>query len=183
LENQQNSLSWTDAERRYNPGQKVVGKVTRVTPFGVFLQVEPEIEGIIYTFELGQGPAAVAGFVPGLEVPVFVKSIDTRRKRLELSLLNQPIPGLLEEFEIPVELRRRKQPDLLPSPPLLTPQDRERAENHGHQTCSTCQRQVQKTWKYCVFCGGSLQNYCPTCGLAQPNIPEAGYCYDCGQRL
>ena len=34
------------------------------------------------------------GFSPGQEIQLYVKSVDANRKRLELSLQNEPLPGL-----------------------------------------------------------------------------------------
>ncbi len=174
---------WHDAEARYQPGQEVRGSVTRVTHFGIFVQVEPGLAGVIYTFELGPSPAAVAAFVPGQELCAYVKGIDVGRKRLELSLGQQSAPGLLEERALPVERRRGKSPDELswstPQPQVLShlldapPERRERI-------CPTCQRPTQNGWKYCVYCGGSLRRHCPLCGSVQPDLPDARYCCECG---
>lgn len=180
MDDQQRSANaWANAEARYQPGQEVRGIVTRVAQFGVFVQVEPGIEGIVYAFELGQGPSALVGFASGQEMQLYVKSIDAGKKRLELSLENQPMPGLLEEHELPPAVRRKTPPDEVSWPaPLLPP---ETPSRQSEPNCPTCQRGVQATWKYCVYCGGSLQRHCPSCGAAQPNLPAARYCYECGQ--
>jgi len=178
-EQQQPANRWADVEVRYQPGQEVRGTVTRVAQFGVFVQVEPGIEGIVYAFELGQGPSALAGFAPGQEMQLYVKSIDAGRRRMELSLGNQPVPGLLPEHELPPAARRKNltgEP-LWPAP-LLPP---EAPARPGESSCPTCQREVQATWKYCVYCGGSLQRQCLACGAAQPDLPGARYCHACGR--
>ncbi len=178
---QRSENAWAGAEARYQPGQEVRGTVTRVAQFGVFAQVEPGIEGIVYAFELGQGPSALVGFAPGQEMHLYVKSIDAGRKRLELSLEKQPMPGLIAERELPPTARRQPLPGELPLPkPQFPP------ETSGRQSelaCPTCQRAVQASWKYCVYCGGSLRRHCPACGAAQPDLPDARYCYECGQRV
>ncbi len=179
---------WHDVEARYQPGQQVQGTVTRVTHFGVFVQVEPELEGVIYTFELGPGRSAVASFVQGQEMQLYVKSIDAGRKRMELSLEQPSMLGLLEEHTIPAVLRRSKPSSELPWPMPLPDALAQLplalsgaiSEQNG-RVCPTCQHSVQDAWKYCVYCGGSLRRRCPACDSVQPDLPEARYCYECGK--
>lgn len=181
MDEQQPANAWANAEARYQPGQQVRGTVTRVAQFGVFVQVEPGIEGIVYAFELGQGPSALVGVAPGQEMQLYVKSIDASRRRLELSPENQPMPGLMAERELPPDARRKSLPDELSWPkPQLPP---ETPVRQNELSCPTCQRGVQATWKHCVYCGGSLRHHCPACGAAQPNLPEARYCYECGKQM
>lgn len=176
---------WASAETRYQAGQEVRGTVTRVAQFGIFIQLEPGIEGVLYAFELGQKPSAVAGFSPGQEIQLYVKSVDANRKRLELSLQNEPLPGLLEKQEIPPALRLNKRSAPMeefswPTPfPLPAPLNNEAQE----QNCPGCQRQIQIAWKYCVYCGGSLRRSCSSCGTLQPDLADAHYCCECGKQL
>lgn len=180
MSEQQPVNAWADVEARYRVGQGVRGVVTRVAHFGVFVQIEPGIEGILYTFELGPAPGAMAGFAPGQEVQAYVKDVDARKRRLELSLENQPMPGLLSEREVPAEARRKTPPEVRGSAPLPLP---EVPGERGEQNCPTCQRAVQYAWKYCVYCGGTLQRRCPACGTTQPDLPDARYCCECGKLL
>lgn len=180
MDEQQSVNAWADAEARYRTGQEVRGVVTRAAQFGVFVRVEPGIEGILYTFELGPGPGAMAGFAPGQEVLLYVKDVDARKKRLELSLENQSVPGLLSEREVPAEARRKTPPE--PPGPLQSSPS-EALGGWGKQNCPTCQRPVQHPWKYCVYCGGTLQRRCPACGTTQPDLPDARYCCECGTLL
>ncbi|HEX7735165.1 MAG TPA: zinc ribbon domain-containing protein [Ktedonobacteraceae bacterium] len=173
---------WEHAEERYQAGQEVRGVVTRVAQFGVFVQVEPGLEGIVYSFELGNTPAALAGFTPGQEMQLFVKSIDPSRKRLELSLTTNPMPLPLEERVLPPAARRSmpvdKQPGSIPSFPL--PDALGGARAMASPACPTCQRQIQSPWKFCVYCGGALHRRCPACGTIQPDLPDARFCCECG---
>jgi small subunit ribosomal protein S1 len=45
---------WETLADRYPPGTKVTGKVTSVTDFGVFLEIEEGIEGMIHVSELSR---------------------------------------------------------------------------------------------------------------------------------
>lgn len=179
MDEQQPTNAWVHAEQRYQAGQEVRGVVTRIAQFGVFAQVEPGIEGIIYAFELGDRPSAMAGFTPGQEIQLYVKNIDASRKRLELSLSDDPTPGLLDERMLPSQARR-KNPSNEQTLPILRPQPDTLANDANHPGCPGCQRRVQATWKFCVYCGGSLQRRCPACGSLQPDLPDARYCCECG---
>jgi ribosomal protein S1 len=172
---------WAEAESRYQPEQEVQGIVTRVTQLGVFVQLEPGIEGIMYGFELGPGNTALARYRPGQEIRLYVQTVDANRKRLELTPRQEHIPGLLADQALPVELQRQKRPVNLPDlaefplPEMLFKAD--------EQNCPTCHQAVQRSWKYCVYCGGSLRRQCAACGNIQPDLPAARFCYECGKPL
>ena len=181
LDDQQAINAWAHAEERYQAGQEVHGIVTRVAQFGLFVQVEPGIEGVIYAFELGQGTGALARYTPGQELQIYVKDIDPRRKRLELSPQQQIMPGLLPEREIPPQARHRTTPDSLPWP--LQPAIAEKAISVPNASCPTCRREISEHWNYCVYCGANVQGRCPSCGILQPDLPDARYCYACGKAI
>lgn len=184
MDEQQPTNPWVTAEIRYPTGQEVQGVVTRITQFGVFVQVEPGLEGIVYAFELGPGPSALTGFTPGQEVQLYVKSIDTGKRRLELGLSNETMPGLLEARTLPPAARRKTPPDEpFLSGSLLLPELPLNSHRQGPSTCPACQRGIQTFWKYCIYCGKTLQRRCSACGSAQPDLPDARYCYECGQPL
>ncbi len=46
--------------------------------------------------------------------------------------------------------------------------------------CSTCKREVQPEWLYCVYCGSSLTQVCAQCGALRPAIAVARFCSSCG---
>lgn len=164
-----------NVEKRYQIGQQVHGAVTRVAQFGVFVQLEPGLEGILYTFEVG--PGALTGLTPGQDVQLYVKDVDVRKRRLELSPEPEPLPGLVSEREVPAQVRRQVPGPRLPPVPLET------VGAPGTLSCPTCLQPVQFTWKYCVYCAGALQHRCPACGTAQPDLPGARYCCECGRSL
>ncbi|HVU68712.1 MAG TPA: zinc ribbon domain-containing protein [Ktedonobacteraceae bacterium] len=180
MDEQQSSSAWSGAEERYQSGQEVQGIVTRVAQFGVFVQIEPGLEGIVYTFEFGDGPFALAGIAPGQELKLYVKSVDARRKRLELSLGRATsLPGLLDEHQLPPDARlRRRGSEASWPPPAALPQIQFSAQSPA---CPVCQRQIQAGWKFCVYCGGSLQRRCPVCGSTLVDLPDARFCHECGK--
>ena len=46
---------WLDEVEQFKPGEKVEGTVTRITPFGAFVQISPAVEALVHVSELGEG--------------------------------------------------------------------------------------------------------------------------------
>ena len=44
---------WMEVESKYKKGDKVLGKVTKFNPFGAFIQITPEIQGLCHISEFG----------------------------------------------------------------------------------------------------------------------------------
>ncbi|MEW2288561.1 S1 RNA-binding domain-containing protein [Streptomyces sp. NPDC047841] len=68
-------------------GQKLPGRVTKLIPFGVFVQVADGIEGLVHLRELAWTPVEAPADVVqvGDEITVVVTEIDRERRRLSLS--------------------------------------------------------------------------------------------------
>lgn len=68
-------------------GQKLPGQVTKLIPFGVFVQVADGIEGLVHLRELAWTPVETPADVVqvGDEITVVVIEIDRERRRLALS--------------------------------------------------------------------------------------------------
>jgi small subunit ribosomal protein S1 len=88
---------WQQLVEKYPPGTVVKGKVTGVTDFGVFVELEPGMEGLVHVSELDharvENPAAL--FKKGDEMEVVVLNIDPVEQRISLSrkrLLPPPPP-------------------------------------------------------------------------------------------
>ena len=80
---------WQEAETRYPAGSKVKGTITRLQPFGAFVEVEPGLEGLVPNSELGGGRRvshAKEVVNPGDVVEATVLAVDSARRRLSLSL-------------------------------------------------------------------------------------------------
>jgi len=95
---------WQALVEKYPPGSVVKGKVTGVTEFGVFVEIEPGMEGLVHVSELDyarvENPAAL--FQRGEEMEVVVLNIDPVEQRISLSrkrLLPPPAPRPKEEKE------------------------------------------------------------------------------------
>jgi small subunit ribosomal protein S1 len=80
---------WRDTAATLVEGTRVRGKVTRLQPFGVFVEIAPGIEGLVHISELGTDrrihhPKEVASV--GQEVEAVVLSVDHERRRIGLSM-------------------------------------------------------------------------------------------------
>jgi small subunit ribosomal protein S1 len=79
---------WAGIADRYRPGQEIKGIVRGATEFGLFVELEPGVEGLIHISELSnervRSPQDVAK--PGDEVKVMILHVDPEEKRIGLSL-------------------------------------------------------------------------------------------------
>jgi len=79
---------WKVAPEKYPVGSVVSGKVTKVTDFGVFVEIEEGLEGLVHVSEIGEErlktPAGV--IEPGQEVKAKVIKLEPEKKRLGLSI-------------------------------------------------------------------------------------------------
>ncbi|MFJ3760964.1 S1 RNA-binding domain-containing protein [Streptomyces sp. NPDC090080] len=68
-------------------GQRLSGRVTKLVPFGAFVEVADGIEGMVHLSELSPGPVAAPEDVVrvGDELTVVVVDVDRQRRRLSLS--------------------------------------------------------------------------------------------------
>lgn len=87
---QLNSDPWETVPTRYAPGTIVKGAVTSVTDFGVFLELEEGIEGLIHVSELSkekiEDPKDFAKVGDDLEAAVL--QVDTVDRKIALSIKN-----------------------------------------------------------------------------------------------
>ena len=49
---------WLDEVEKFKVGETVEGTVTRITPFGAFIQISPAVEALVHVSELGEGENA-----------------------------------------------------------------------------------------------------------------------------
>lgn len=79
---------WVDIETRYPVGTTVTGTVSRVVQFGVFVKVEPGVDGLIHTSKLSPDQQ----FQPGDQVTVVVESVEPTQRRMSLSAVLTEVP-------------------------------------------------------------------------------------------
>jgi ribosomal protein S1 len=79
---------WDNIGEKYHLGDLVTGKVSRLMDFGVFVELEPAVEGLIHISELAPQRVFRVGDIvkPGQEVQVKVLSVDPAQRRISLSL-------------------------------------------------------------------------------------------------
>jgi len=79
---------WQSAPEKYPVGSKVTGKVTNVTDFGVFVELEEGLEGLIHVSEIGPGKVKtpVGKFEVGQEVTAKVINVSPQDRRIGLSI-------------------------------------------------------------------------------------------------
>ncbi len=97
---------WSNIEARYAVGQKLKGRVTNITDYGAFVELEPGIEGLIHVSEMSWTKKNVH---PGKiistsqEVEVQVLEVDSAKRRISL--------GLKQTLQNPWEAFSQKYPN------------------------------------------------------------------------
>lgn len=79
---------WKDIESRYQSGTTLTGTVSRVESFGVFVNVEDGIDGLIHSSKLQPGQT----LTKGESVTVHVESVSSTQKRMSLSPVMTELP-------------------------------------------------------------------------------------------
>lgn len=79
---------WLDEVEQFNKGDAVEGTVTRITPFGAFVQISPAVEALVHVSELGEGDAADPEkvFTLNERKSFTVLDIDKDNRKISLSL-------------------------------------------------------------------------------------------------
>jgi small subunit ribosomal protein S1 len=93
---------WVGLSRRYPPGTRLFGKVSNLTDYGAFVEIESGIEGLVHVSEMdwtnkNVHPSKVVQL--GDEVEVMVLEIDEDRRRISLGM-KQCMPNPWEEFSM-----------------------------------------------------------------------------------
>jgi small subunit ribosomal protein S1 len=92
---------WSVAPTTYRPGAKVTGRVTSLTDFGVFVELEEGVEGLIHVSELSREkvPTAKTFAEVGDTLDAIVLSCDPKDRRISLSIKAMQAAVEKEEFE------------------------------------------------------------------------------------
>ncbi len=79
---------WDTIPQRYPVGSKIKGKITSHTDFGLFVELEDGIEGLIHNSQLGveKGEDIVASYPAGSMIEAEVTNIDREERRISLSV-------------------------------------------------------------------------------------------------
>jgi small subunit ribosomal protein S1 len=101
---------WSAIEARYSVGQRLTGRVTNITDYGAFVELEPGIEGLIHVSEMSWTKKNVH---PGKiistsqEVDVQVLEVDASKRRISLGLkqtLQNPWEAFAEKHPVGSEV-------------------------------------------------------------------------------
>jgi small subunit ribosomal protein S1 len=100
---------WITLRERHPDGSRVRGKITSVADFGVFVEIEEGIEGLIHISQLStervDKPQSL--YKPGDEVDAEVISIDAKERRIALSI--KALRRSEERAEVEDYLRRERE--------------------------------------------------------------------------
>jgi small subunit ribosomal protein S1 len=93
---------WMGLTRRYPQGTRLFGKVSNLTDYGAFVEIEAGIEGLVHVSEMdwtnkNVHPSKVVQL--GDEVEVMVLEIDEERRRISLGM-KQCLPNPWDEFSM-----------------------------------------------------------------------------------
>ncbi len=79
---------WSEIEKNYAVGTKHTGKVVRIAPYGIFVNFDKGIDGLIH---ISKKPADKE-FSIGEKVEVFVEMIDIKNRRMSLGVVLTEVP-------------------------------------------------------------------------------------------
>ena len=79
---------WEELSVRYPAGAIVSGKVTNITDFGIFVEIEEGIEGLVHISELSSRRVKSSSelFAVGDSVSAVVKNVDPKSRKIRLSI-------------------------------------------------------------------------------------------------
>ena len=101
---------WEGVEAKYPAGTKFTGRVTNITDYGAFVELEPGVEGLVHVSEMSWTKKNVH---PGKivstsqEVEVMVLDADPDKRRISLGLKQcqvNPWEGFMEKFTVGSEV-------------------------------------------------------------------------------
>ena len=97
---------WDAVPGKYKTGERVRGRVTRVTDFGAFVELEPGVEGLIHVSEMSwvkkvRKPSEIVK--PGETVEAVILGVNTDERRISLGLkqaLGDPWVDAAQKFRV-----------------------------------------------------------------------------------
>lgn len=80
---------WEGLDTRFPIGTTHVGRIANIVPYGLFVELEAGVEGLVHVTELSwtqKSPNPEGEFEKGAEIKIFVKAIDFEKKEMSLSV-------------------------------------------------------------------------------------------------
>lgn len=101
---------WESLDQKYQPGTVVTGKVTNLTDFGIFIELEEGIEGLVHISELSQKRVKLSSdlFAVGDMVSAVIKNIDLKNRKIRLSIKELEAPSAEEGPSVNSYLNNRE---------------------------------------------------------------------------
>lgn len=101
---------WAGAEVKYAVGKKVKGRVTNITDYGAFIELEPGIEGLVHVTEMSwtkknMPPGKIVS--TSQEVEVLILDVDASKRRISLGIkqcVPNPWAALQEKYVVGSEI-------------------------------------------------------------------------------
>ena len=92
---------WKDLGKQYVEGAELEGKVEQVSRFGIFVELEPGLTGLLpmSAVKLPEGGLARRTYPPGREIKVVIESIDRKRRRLGLAPPGSQLVGTKTDYK------------------------------------------------------------------------------------
>ncbi len=91
---------WEFFDRAHPVGSRMFGKVTRVLEYGIFVEVEDGVQGLVHSSEMSwtrKNPNPIKLYSVGDEAEVMVLDIDAKRRRISLGI-KQCMPNPWQDF-------------------------------------------------------------------------------------
>lgn len=104
---------WTDFEQRYAVGDVVKAPVTKLTSFGVFIEIEPGIEGLAHVSELSwtkkiANPKDICSIGDVIEAKILGYDLDKKRVSLGIKqLAENPWDTIEDKYPVGTVLKRK----------------------------------------------------------------------------
>jgi S1 RNA binding domain len=99
LERSLTSTPWVGAHLRFPVKTTAVGTVVNVRDFGVFVELEPGISGLIYAKRLPPNFMTLEQFAPGERLTIEIVNVNAIKKRIEMSYIGPAPQEPLNEIE------------------------------------------------------------------------------------
>ncbi len=79
---------WQVFEHKYNEGEKITGVIKSITDFGVFIELEGGIDGLVHLSDISwdEDEEAVRALEKGQDVEAVILAIDSERERISLGI-------------------------------------------------------------------------------------------------
>ena len=102
---------WPDIAKRFPAGEKVRGRISHVENYGIFVELEPGLRGLVHRSEIRWNAARVNPeglYHVGDDIEVIVLNVNVEEEVIALSikrLQKDPLEALMERFPVGVHVR------------------------------------------------------------------------------